>query len=392
MSLDVFERAEIRFILACLRSRAGAGEELPCSAERDGLDWDYILKASICHGVLPHIHRALSQEKQLNLPERFRQELQGAFRAGARKNLQFTGELLRLTDLLSAAGIRAVPHKGPALAAFIYDDISMRQFGDLDIIIEPHDLGHARDVILASGYKPRDDVEPEEGIYRRLGSEYVLERADGFVRVELHWQLSPAGDSSYMTPASVMGRCKSISLCGRVVPAMSAEDQLLLTAVHGGSHIWERLGWIYDTAILAETRDDMDWDAVMSVASRLGYRRLLLLALHLADDLMKARIPEKMAVEARSDADVASLAAVVYRYLQRPAPEIEDIPLRRRFSLMSRERRRDRMHFLANLAVSPSLEDWQSMPLPAKLFPLYHIVRPFRLTLKHFRIAKRTKT
>jgi hypothetical protein len=38
-----------------------------------------------------------------------------------------------------------------------------------------------------------------------------------------------------------------------------------------------------------------------------------------------------------------------------------------------------RIRYLADRAISPTLENWEAMPLPASLFPLYFLTRPFRL-------------
>jgi hypothetical protein len=55
--------------------------------------------------------------------------------------------------------------------------------------------------------------------------------------------------------------------------------------------------------------------------------------------------------------------------------------------LLSIETAARRIRYLADRAVSPTLEDWEAMPLPASLFPLYFITRPFRLA---FAKAKRS--
>jgi len=36
----------------------------------------------------------------------------------------------------------------------------------------------------------------------------------------------------------------------------------------------------------------------------------------------------------------------------------------------------------ARRALTPTLEDWDAMPLPAPLFPLYYLTRPFRLGIR----------
>jgi hypothetical protein len=53
------------------------------------------------------------------------------------------------------------------------------------------------------------------------------------------------------------------------------------------------------------------------------------------------------------------------------------------FHLRVQDSTRGRLrHFLRMLWV-PSEEDWESLALPAALYPLYYVVRPFRLLGKH---------
>ena len=47
------------------------------------------------------------------------------------------------------------------------------------------------------------------------------------------------------------------------------------------------------------------------------------------------------------------------------------------------ELRRDRLRFLHDVALRPTLHEWRAVPLPPALVPLHYIVRPLRLALKH---------
>jgi hypothetical protein len=50
-----------------------------------------------------------------------------------------------------------------------------------------------------------------------------------------------------------------------------------------------------------------------------------------------------------------------------------------RLMLGLRERARDKLRFLFRLAFTPSIGEWEVVRLPAPLFPLYRIIRLFRL-------------
>ena len=62
-------------------------------------------------------------------------------------------QLSTLLRNFKAAGIPAIPYKGPALAATAYGNVGLRVFGDLDILIQKEDVPRAADMMTALGYR-----------------------------------------------------------------------------------------------------------------------------------------------------------------------------------------------------------------------------------------------
>jgi hypothetical protein len=53
------------------------------------------------------------------------------------------------------------------------------------------------------------------------------------------------------------------------------------------------------------------------------------------------------------------------------------------FNLRARDSAMDRARFAARWLFAPSPEDWRWARLPDALFPLYRVLRPVRLLLRH---------
>ncbi|MEK7856765.1 MAG: nucleotidyltransferase family protein, partial [Acidobacteriota bacterium] len=51
-----------------------------------------------------------------------------------------------------------LPFKGPLLALQAYGDISMRRFGDLDVLVKPKHFKAAVDLLSANGFVPLNEV------------------------------------------------------------------------------------------------------------------------------------------------------------------------------------------------------------------------------------------
>ena len=90
------------------------------------------------------------------------------------------------------------------------------------------------------------------------------------------------------------------------------------------------------------------------------------------------RLPPEADEVVRADAALPGLVREVRGWMLSGEPPV-DARTRTRFNLAVRERLRDRVRHLALLALTPSDADWAAVALPARAWPLYAAVRPFRL-------------
>ncbi|HXZ28456.1 MAG TPA: nucleotidyltransferase family protein [Terriglobales bacterium] len=350
------------------------------------LDWELLLQAAELHGLEPLLCWNLAENAAEVAPAVVVERLKVRFARHARSNLLLAGELLRILHGLEAAGIPALPYKGPALAAGLYGDLSLREFSDLDILVESGHVPAARDLLLAAGYRPQIELSAQQqSAYLRSGCELGFVGREGAVVVEVHWRIAPRHFATEPAVDEFLRRAQPARLGEEQVRTLCPEDLLLVLALHAGKHLWRGLGWICDVAQLLRRSPDLDWGAVEQRAGTLGLRRLVHLPLHLARELLDAPLAAGPAAAIDADAELQLLAREV---LQRPLVEsvgTEWSVADHRFFLRARERRRDRMRYLLRLAVTPGAAEWQSVRLPAFLFPLYPAVRLARLAGKGMR-------
>ena len=165
-------RPEAELLLACARLRLSPAEAARvCDLLEADLDWDYLLQAASRHGVLPLLHRHLSGAAPDLVPAAAVAVLREEVHENAAWNLLLTSELTKILALLEGQGIPAVPFKGPALAAFVYGGISLRQFVDLDLFLRREDLPFTKRRLVPRGYEPEISLsENREQAY--LKSQY----------------------------------------------------------------------------------------------------------------------------------------------------------------------------------------------------------------------------
>jgi hypothetical protein len=94
---------------------------------------------------------------------------------------------------------------------------------------------------------------------------------------------------------------------------------------------------------------------------------------------MNAAIPPDLIAAFRDDPTMAYLVSRVTRAMFRNLGDRAGLSQELLIPLRSIETARAKIRYLTGRAFTPTLDDWAAMPLPAPLFPLYYLTRPFRL-------------
>jgi hypothetical protein len=153
---------------------------------------------------------------------------------------------------------------------------------------------------------------------------------------------------------------------------------LLALAVHAAKHVWGRLIWLCDIRQILRG-ESLNWDWVQERAREFGIERILHVTLWLAKHFVGAEITAGMERVMVADRAAQELADEVGSRVT--AGIFYDVQQISYFRLMMRlrERRIDRLRFLARLTFTPGPGEWEAVRLPRGLFPLYRVVRLGRL-------------
>jgi hypothetical protein len=294
-----------------------------------------------------------------------------------------TSELLEILSLFDGQGVATLPMRGPALAAFAYGNLALRQFNDLDILIHRRDVPRAKNLLISRGYQLNISLSgARERAYLKSQYDYEFFNPDNGIMVELHWEINPKSLAVQVNLESLGERLEQRTIAGRAVTNLLPEDLLLILCVHSTKHFWERLLWICDVATLIEANPGMDWEQVLTQAGKTGSRRMLFLGLFLAEDLLGASIPGNIRQQVDDDLKVKSLALAVHRRLFPRANSRPRVWENIRFHLKVRERLRDKGRYVVNTIFNPTIDDWTLLPVSPALGFLRRLFRPLRLIAK----------
>lgn len=263
---------ETSFLLAVTGARP-----VPATA---GLDWPRLVQLARIHHVLPNLGRLLQEVSPPNPDAVVLRDLKDACAANASRNIRLAGETLALLDSMAGGGIRAIPFKGPVLAADAYGDVALRQFDDLDFMVHPDDLMKAIRMTQARGWPPHLALrEPELEAYLRAGWDYSCHIPSADCWIELGSSIGPAYFSYRIDPREFWTDLGTATLEGRPVPCLSPPALLVLLCLHGNNHAWERIQWVADVAAVIRAHPDLDWNKALARAGRWHVRRAFLLGM-----------------------------------------------------------------------------------------------------------------
>lgn len=375
---------EIRLLLCCAHSCISSirAEQIKTLLYED-IDWDYLIQTALSHKVIPLLYWSLSSTCPEAVPQDRLAQLRDYFHGNARRNLFLTGELLKVLNLFATHKIPAIAFKGPILAASVYGQLALRQFCDLDIMIREQDTLNTEKLLNSQGYQ----------LGLQLNWQYHFVHQDSRVKLDIHY----AGITPRERPLSLhfqylWSRLKPISVAGTTVLTLQPEDLLLVLCVQVAKDCWEwreQLAKICDVAEAVRAHQRINWHQVIQQARLTGSERMLLLGLLLAQQLLGITLPDEVLQRMQAHPVVNRLAEQVRERLftmdrtsaAQRRPKYLDSE-RNRFYFRVRERLRDKVPYflhLVKLVITPTVEDYESLPLPTFFHCLYYLTRPFRL-------------
>jgi len=345
------------------------------------LDWDYVIAVAYAHGLLPLLHRHVATDL---VPAHILSRLKRESVANSQNVLHLTGKQLRVYKLFKENNVAVAIFKGPLLSQMAYGEMSVRQAGDIDLLINRRDFTQARRLLESLGYEMAPRLTPAQlSSHLNNHCEIQFMRDEWLTVVDLHWDLAPRTFVFGVKPEDVMSRLQSVSLAGATVETFGAEDLLLYQAMHGAKHLWRRLEWI---SCLAESlrATEINWDTIVDRAAKAHATRMLALGLRLVEEFSDVPVPSEVFASVDEDKSMQRMATQIRAQLFTtfgPAESTET----NLYNLRIMDRKRDALVSVLRSIFVPTLPDWQSLALPASLHSLYYAYRPLRLSKVYWR-------
>jgi hypothetical protein len=345
---------------------------------RSDLDWSSFVRFTMAHSIVPEVVSAIAACDPALIPRAVRHELYACDLANRHKALRLAHQLVAIVHYLDTAGIATLAFKGPSLAIRAYGDPGGRQFEDLDLLVARAQVEQAIELLRASGYtmlggERRGDLEQI-----RDGAVTLLCSNPQLASVDLHWRIAPAYFPWSPTTEWLLERSSTVQVLAHSIKVPGVQDLILALCVHGTKHWWRSLQLVCDVAQVLAMENSLDPEELLQVASANGLRRILLVAVSLAHEMIRIDGPPTLIASALGDRGTRSLSSLIQHNLFSPTPRLTSVLREWTIPARSLTGMWAGLRYLTGRAFGPKEADWNSVYLPPLLSPLYRVVHPLR--------------
>jgi hypothetical protein len=378
---------ETRLVVQCARAFLSGGEDGCLQAALaqpidQPIDWAAVERKADTHSMMPVVAYVLKQHGGSLVPQGVSERLQKRLRLTAQSNLVLLGEWCRILQAFETAGISVISLKGPALALLAYGNIALREFADLDLLIQPDEVQKAHDVLLREGYWLRYPLSANtDAGFRRSRNcqlDFVNQRG---TFIDLHWGVLHEM-FSFQLPVDQLFKSAQVEHHeGISFLTLSPEHSALYMCAHGTKHCWLNLRWLCDLACHVQAAQKLDWALCIRSAEAANCDLVLTHSLLLAEQVLGLEMPPLI----RNYCEGAKALALADAALSLLFREDGDLGYREalRYHLAFAKGWRDRTHLVFERLFVPDEQDWQQIRLPQSLHMLYYTVRPVRFIFGH---------
>ncbi len=352
-------------------------------------DWELLYRLSLYHKIFPRVWHHFDKS---GLSAAAPSSMQGAARQFVRKNLLKSmlmwQQYIELYNSCKDVGIEIILFKGPVSAAYLYDDIALRSYGDLDILIKREDFPLVYELLLAKDYIPELQLTKKHfSAYTAIEDNLGFWNKNG-LSVEIHWELSGRYLAAPLTYDFVQDDLVPTQIMKHKSVTFSDEKLLLYFVLHGTKHGWQELDHICCVSDLIEKRSRLDWQLVFNMADRYKMSRMLCIALFISESIFEQQFPRSVAGKMRADKKARQIAdgiVTLFYAVDRKAGlmnEVSSDPRLSFFRFAIRDSRLDSIRYALRFLFIPTKAEWKLMK--NRCIPVwgYYLIRPFRIITK----------
>ncbi len=265
------------------------------------LTWDYILEASILHGVAPLFHRGLAQLTRILdmaavVPPAIQERLQQLYHNNLARNRRLYSVIGEIFKVFKQADIKAMGLKDLPLARTVFPDMGLRPIGDVDILIHKEDYARVEECMADLGFTPLPSPDCPHilkyawGLYFHRATDNVWVDVQWGV-LQLEWDIYGEGNFDFEIDRMWRG-ARVLAVDDYEILEPKPEDMLFHLCLHLEGHRYAELILFCDIAeLIRYYGDTLDWNYLIAITKKYGAEASIYYALLFTQQLFDCPLP-----------------------------------------------------------------------------------------------------
>lgn len=384
---------ELTFLITCCQPDKSKDDIdlIHSYLDTQDLEIKTMIKLANQHGILPIVYKALKKISENNAIfgthyDTILETLKSTYTQIVQKNMLMSAELIRIMKVFEENDIKALAFKGPTLSKIAYDDITIRQFSDLDILIPTKDLHHAASLLTQNNYTIHGSIDfLNDPIWIKGTKDMTLFHERKNVVIEMHWKLFHSTFTNYTEKVNIWDKTEKIKINNINIPTLNTNMLLTYLCIHGSRHLWERIEWITDIDRVINHRE-IEWNEVLKLADNFQSKTMLLLGLSLSHILLGTILPTEIQNKTQTK-KITYLTYLILDLIQTENPEVPtttDVIRRKRIYASMQDNFYNKIIYWKNVFFQKNYTTILEENRPNKHTSLHSLTRPYLLVKKFF--------
>lgn len=226
-------------------------------------NWDGLVAEFIARQTAPLFFKKLPLLTNRNLiPAEATAKLQQAYYRSLSRGMVLYSTFEKVAEAFCIAGIQVVVLKGIYLSEWLYGDIALRQFSDMDLLVKKEDALQCLSILKNLGFKP-SDAAVTEFISSQSEIVHYAPMVLNNISVEVHIKLHRQSKHYDIKIDAFLSNAEKLLLRNKPVYALELHDLLIHLCVHLDKHF--RGGHVQFTSfndivnLLEKFKNEIDW-------------------------------------------------------------------------------------------------------------------------------------
>ena len=272
------------------------------------LHWDYFIRNIIERGIAPLFYKKLESLSNKHLiPSNIQNKLKSTYYKTLSRNLLLYDSYHKIAEAFNNMNIKFVVLKGIYLSEWLYNDIALRQFADIDILVSEKEANSCLILLADMGYIPFEEDHNVNQISHFVTKQhdYFLSTNSNFehfapmvkndVSIEIHIRLHPQSKKYNFIINEFLNNSIVVTINQIEVNALNFYDLILHLCVHLDKHFINDYinftSFVDITNLLDIYTETIDWEILVERCLRYECEMTVFRYIMLINIFFKVSIP-----------------------------------------------------------------------------------------------------